>query len=122
MKTFFPPVLFEREQLLIKKISSVSFRLIFFMLMDEGEKSSKARPRRLLFWVTFLFCFCFIISVYAPLNSLRLLPSPPQFTQQNIEKLSSTALEPQRIGKIKQKKNCLLFTEAGKNRNLIQMV
>lgn len=84
------------------------------MLMDEGENSSKARPRRLLFWVTFLFCFCFIISVYAPLNSLRLLPSPPQFTQQNIEKLSSTALEPQRIGKIKQKKNCLLFTEAGK--------
>lgn len=52
------------------------------MLMEEGRAESLGLAD-CYSGVTFLFCFCFIISVYAPLNS----PSTRRLTQHNKKKL-----------------------------------
>jgi hypothetical protein len=68
--------------------------------------------------VTFLFCFCFIISVYAPLNFPSpffplpsLHPSTKRLTQQKHKKIATAAVKPQRIGKIKKKNRYLQKAE-----------
>lgn len=87
------------------------------MLMEEGRAESLGLAD-CYSGVTFLFCFCFIISVYAPLNS----PSTRRLTQHNRKKNSTAAVKPQRIGKIKKKTAARYLQRQRKNRSIIPMV
>lgn len=76
--------------------------------------------------VTFLFCFCFIISVYAPLNSpcsppllLPAIARPNDLHNKNIKKLLPPQWNRKELAKLKKQ----IFTEGRrKYRSIIPMV